>query len=103
MNLPDLKYGYDRQYRIWTVEHLPVDRLPRYERAPLSPAAVTHDGWFVLIEDGHLYVHRDGVQHEIHDTSYASDQDAERAAYGAGVLAVLVYEENAASYGFPVA
>lgn len=103
MTLPDLNPGHGKPYRVWTADLLPVEQLPRLEPAPGSPAPVTRDGWTVIVENGHLWAHRDGVQHQLHDSSYASDNDAHRAAYSAGLLGVMVYEHNAREHGFPAA
>jgi hypothetical protein len=105
MNLPPLINGAHKPYRVWTSDLLPVDQLPRFEPDIDSPAFVTHDhsDWHVTFGAGRLYVARDGQQHQLHNTQYASGHDAKRAAYGAGLLGVMVYEDEAAWYGFPVA
>ena len=48
------------------------------------------------------FVHRgDGIRHELRDTAHASVHDAQRAAYGTGLLGVMVYDDEAALNSFP--
>lgn len=102
MNLAALITGNHKPYRVFTVGILPVDQLPRFEPGIESPAFVQHGGWTVY-PGTTLYVHRDGIQHELHGTTHVSTEASERAAYGAGLLGVMVYEHNAVRYGFPSA
>ncbi|MGI5245133.1 hypothetical protein [Dactylosporangium sp. CA-139066] len=106
MQLPELKsVDGGRPYRVWTVGLMPLNQLPRFEPGMTAPAFVPVTDWRVIPDwDGRLYVHRgDGIRHELHGTQHASEHDARRAAYGAGLLGVMVYEADAADYGFPSA
>lgn len=101
VTLPPLKTSHGRPYRVWTVGLLPVEQLPRFEPGMSSPAFVSNSDWVIHVGGGHLYVALHGVLHELHGTVHASDHDAQRAAYGAGLLGVMVYEDAAARGGFP--
>jgi hypothetical protein len=106
MQLPELKsVDGGRPYRVWTVSLMPLHQLPRFEPGMTAPVFVAVTDWRVIADfDGRLYVHRgDGIHHELHNTAHPSMHDAERAAYGAGLLGVMVYDEHAASHGFPAA
>lgn len=103
MTLPETRSGNGRPYRIWTVGHLPLEQLPRFEPGPTAPAFVTTTDWTVIAADHTLYVHRAGIQHELHNTTWGGDDDARRAAYGAGLLGVMVYDDEATLNGFPSA
>jgi hypothetical protein len=103
MSLPALIDGPGRPCRIWTVAHLPVTQLPRFEPGPDSPRFVAHAGWTVIAGNRRLIVHRGTLRHELDGTEYGSDHDALRAAYGAGLLGVAVFEDDATRHGFPSA
>lgn len=123
-------YGYDGRHRLYTHEHIDFDALPDYREG--GPATVAHTGWsmstsstsvlsspsvlaealanpasrFTLnsargghYENGHYVVER----HELDGTFYASDRDARRAAFNAGILAYMVYNREAAKLGLPTA
>jgi hypothetical protein len=68
-----------------------------------SPRFVAHAGWTVIAGNRRLIAHRGTLRHELHGTQHRSDHDALRAAYGAGILGVAVYEDEADRWGFPTA
>ncbi|MER7115500.1 hypothetical protein ABT332_13510 [Saccharomonospora azurea] len=89
-------------YRVWTVEHgRPLASFGDDDRY------TTVGAWFISEEitegDGvRLFVKRftsDGalVRHELDNTTHASREDANRAAWNAGVLGVLVWEQTASA------
>jgi hypothetical protein len=100
--LPTLEGTSSRKYRCYGIEHVPFDTYPAYWDG--GPATVARDGWGVSYHSGygiqgyelHAYeVPFTGAKHELHGTLYASLRDASRAAYEAGLLAFLVYEDSA--------
>lgn len=101
MNLPGIGADQRQPTRTWTVSLLPLDRLPRFNPGMNAPAFVQNSEWVIHVDRGQLYVALHGMLHELHGTAYDSDHDAYRAAYGAGLLGVVVYEDTAAGYGFP--
>jgi hypothetical protein len=103
MNLPAVITIGHKPYRVWTVGLLPLNQLPRFAPGMTAPVFVQHAGWTVIVDRGTIYAYRGGIQHELHGTTHPSAHDAERAAYGAGLLGVMVYDEHAADYGFPSA
>lgn len=105
--LPALING---RYRVLTVAHLPYGTLPAY---PEGPATVTIEPWCVstsplsplsspsvlAADDGMttLNVHKmtGGCErHDLDGTKYATKDDADRAAYDAGVTGYMVYERD---------
>lgn len=92
---------HDGRGRVWTVEHLPADRLPHFEPSMRSPAFVALNGWFVAFDGGTLYAHRNGVKHDLHGSKHHSAREADEAAYAAGPLGLHVYEDVAGRYGLP--
>ena len=114
--------GYDGRYRLWTHAHgLAFDAVPRYRDG--GPGTVVLDGWaksttnlckslsspeVVAADDGQwtLTVRRlagrgDGEPHPLDGTTYASQDDADRAAYEAGLTGFMVYRDDAERCGLP--
>lgn len=122
-------YG-DGRYRLWTVEHVAFDDVAPYSKG--GPAKVVIDGWststsslsrifssasVVAADDGMHKVSatRDGhyeevdgetryvsTKHALHGQRFATQRDADRAVFNAGLTAFMVYEREAATHGFPV-
>ncbi len=106
--------GYDGRYRLYTIAHLPFDALPSYAEG--GPAKVVLDPWDVSTtsptegEGGRVTLNvypatsrQTGERHPLDGTRYDDREDADRAAYDAGLLAFMVYERDAARYGLPTA
>jgi hypothetical protein len=99
--LPPLEGVSRRKYRCYGIEHVPFDTYPDYWDG--GPSIVVRDGWGVSYRSGggiqgyELRAYRvpfPGAKHELHGTRYADQRSATRAAYEAGLLAFLVYEES---------
>jgi hypothetical protein len=115
----------DGRYRLYTVDHVDFDALPAYGDG--GPAKVVLDGWamstsslsralsspsVVARDDGMHTLNIDRVvnerpgggsadRHPLDGTRYATYRDADRAAYGAGIVGFMVYERDAAGFGLP--
>lgn len=99
-----------RPYQLWTIADTSWRNRP-------AGSTVTNDGWGVsysslsrifssaaMVEgdDGkvelHIYRTEDGggsfTYHELHKTRYDTQDEAQRAAFEAGALAVMVYVED---------
>ncbi len=122
--------GYDGRYRVYTVELLPFDALPAYAdggpskvvldgwgvsfsrlcRALSSASVAAADDGMITLK---VYEVRQGFnwapcvpgdtreRHPLDGTKYATQRDADRAAYEAGLTGFMVYEKHAAGYGLP--
>lgn len=120
MSKPELQgFSKERQYRLYTVEHVPFETFPAYAEG--GPATTAHTEWsvsgsylnralsspsVVAADDGlyTLHVYRfegsvtASIKHELDGTKYATDREATKAAYEAGVLAFMVYERDEAQW-----
>ncbi len=99
---------HDGRCRTWTVDHIPdYADLPDYEPGLRSPALVSLDGWQVnLSGNGTLYVFRnneDSIERhpDIDQTNFATEEESNAAAWDAGVIGLMVYEDVAHEYGLP--
>jgi hypothetical protein len=97
---------HDGRCRTWTVDHIPdYTGLPTYEPGPRSPALVALDGWQITW-DGTLSVfrtHEDGTERhpDLDQASFDTEEEADAAAWNAGVVGLMVYEDVAHLYGLP--
>jgi len=111
MSAPEVRQTVpsSRPYRLWDIAHTTWADRP-------AGTLVAHDGWGVsysmldvtfssrevVAEDDlkvtlRLYRTDDGggsfTYHDLHNTKYDTQDEAQRAAFEAGALAVMVYEE----------
>ncbi len=117
----------DWRYRIYTDScGVPFDAVPEYSDG--GPATVAHSGWCVSYtslcaalsspsvvaqDNGRVTLRAfksalddptvEGVRHSLHGIEYATQRDASRAAYEAGLLGFMVWERDAERLGFPAA
>lgn len=121
---PEIQGLLRKPYRLWTIEHIPFDRLPAYSNG--GPARVALDPWSIstsqlcklftsssVIEkaraagtDNQVTLNareifldgRPTRPHALDKTVYSSKRAADRAAYEAGLTAFLVYECDERKY-----
>lgn len=98
--------GMLKQYRLYTNEFADFDDFPEY---PEGPGLVVVGGWGVsystggLDDDGRVTLRaykcegpEEGfLDHELYGTKYDTRREASRAAFDAGLLAYMVYEDHA--------
>jgi len=97
---------HDSRFRMWTVDHIPdYTDLPESEPGLRSPALVSLDGWQVNRSgSGTLDVFRtneDGIERhpDLDQVTFATEEEANAAAWNAGVIGLMVYEDVAHLYG----
>lgn len=103
-------------YRLYTVEDLPFDAIPTYRDG--GPAKVSMPGWSkstssmcpifsspsVIAADDRritLSLRLNGEPHPLDKSTYATQDEADRAAYEVGASAFMVYDRDAAKWGLP--
>lgn len=114
--------GYDGRYRIWTVNEVPWGRFPSWPEGPptvahtewgvsyprlcrwlSSPEVVAADDGMVELSVSRLQRNDDGrteiIRHPLNGSKYATDDDAQRAAYEAGLTAYMLYVRDEARHG----
>lgn len=118
MDKPDITGSFTR-YRVWTVNHIPYDHIPRY--ADGGAAIVVLDGWSTstsslnlgmsygldpaTVDRRHtLHISQwDGSRqigtHPLDGTRYDTREEADRAAYDAGLTGFFVKVADEAKYG----
>lgn len=111
----------DTRHRVWTVAHgLDFDAVPDHDDG--GPATVTVGGWQVstmrlcaMLSSPSVVAADDGKyqlnlwrgspvlpdRHPLDGNRYASQRDADRAAYEAGALGFMVYQRDAERFGLP--
>jgi hypothetical protein len=113
MTMPNLIQSTPRSrpYRLYTIAHVPYGHFPRYSEG--GPAMCTASAlwskstnsvslvlssWGIAAEAAAnplpvtLNLRWRGSSHELDGTRYATQDDADRAAYEAGATAYMVYE-----------
>lgn len=101
--LPDLQQtlpGRSRPYRLFTVDHcdwedFAPERVVVNDRWGVSYRhTYGRDGWVLSVYDV-SGMPEEGIEyHALNGTEYDSKEEASRAAWEAGVLAFMIYEEN---------
>lgn len=112
--------GHDGRYRLYTIDYLPFGALPPHGNA--GPGTVALNGWvtststtsrgvasthLALVDNGRVTIgaHRGYAgsgpreRHELDGTTYATQADAARALYEAGLTGFMVFERDAARLG----
>lgn len=123
--IPPLKgeryIDYDGRYRLWTAEHgLDFDAVPHNRDG--GPSKATLNGWITstsaldwVMSSASVVAADDGMhtldvwrgdpanpeRHPLDGTKYPTQDDADRAAYNAGVTAFMVYERDARRFNLP--
>ncbi len=123
-NRPPIEGSYGGGHRLWTVNELPFDFFPAY--ADGGPVAVPLHGWNVsysslspVLSSASAVADDDGKhtleifrvvsyspyvaeRHPLNGNKYEDREEGTRAAYEAGVLALMVYVKDEARYGIEV-
>jgi hypothetical protein len=103
--LPEIRQtlpGRSRPYRLFTVEHCawgdyPSNRTVTCDRWGVSYSQQYDENWErtglveLRVYDVSRMPEEDIEYHALHGTTYATSEDAKRAAFEAGVLAYMVY------------
>lgn len=98
-------------YRLLTVKDVPFDAFPTYRNGGPAKVVVTGASTSYTTGGGQpgarlsAYVGREGgapgEPHPLNGTRYPSVEDAERAAYDAGLTAFMVYDRDAHKWPVP--
>jgi hypothetical protein len=111
--------GYDGRYRLWTVSDVPFDFFPSRKKG--GPNFTVHTKWrksLTTTYDSITYENQIGgvelnisrfddmtlktpqrIAHPLDGTEWETEEEADRAAYEAGVIAFMVYVRDEAKYG----
>lgn len=109
-------HGSSPRFRRWSISNVPFGTFPTY--ADGGPLLVSHGEWSTLTIPVSNSLHdmagptrldivkfgKDGVtgdKHELDGAVYPTDDDADRVAYEAGLLAYFVPVDEEAKYGIP--